>query len=116
RRRPRRPARGARGLVGRPRPADMIGSGIPKTVVVALDGSELSNNAIPVAGRLADRFGAELVLTTTVADAAPPPSWLEDAARAATAKARSEAARAATAPEGIAAVLAGSVDPVLCMT
>jgi nucleotide-binding universal stress UspA family protein len=93
---------------------------MPKTVVLPLDGSDVSLRAVPIARRLATTFGAEVVLMTTrdTPEPAQPsvPEWLDGIHRSlGVERARVALSRSWFAVNGVVDVVRGLEDAWLCM-
>jgi len=90
-----------------------------KTVVLPLDGSDVSLRALPVAERLAATFAAELVLLTTPTTTdteGVAPVWLEDVrASVGSERTRAVVSRSLFAVDGIVDTVRGLDDVLLCM-
>jgi nucleotide-binding universal stress UspA family protein len=90
---------------------------VPKTLLVPIDGSDLAGRALPVAGQLAERIGADVVLVAAEAGGVSVPAAYLDAAAAfsGTHGARVEVVQSVTLADALRAVAEGANDPAICM-
>lgn len=89
---------------------------MPKTLLVPLDGSPEAERAIPVAGHLASRTDADVVLVAAQLDGDEPTSRMDVMrGRVKLPRARVEVVRSVSVPEALAVVAADASDPAICM-